>query len=217
MRQKVQLKLCGLRRRQDIDYANEVLPDFVGFVFAKSKRQVTRNEAAELTEFLFPDIKRVGVFVDQPVDFVAELFAAGVIQFAQLHGSEDAVYISDLRHRTRQLGAEAGIIKAVKVRSRDSLAGVESLDCEYLLLDAWPEDGQAAGGNGKTFDWGLIQSLEKPFFLAGGINHDNVRLAMEQVQPFGIDVSSCLETDGYKDYEKIKTFVDLVRGSRTAP
>lgn len=212
MQGEVQLKLCGLRRRQDIIYVNELLPDFVGFVFAESRRRVTREEAAELTGHLHPAIKRVGVFVDQPVDFVAELFAAGVIQYAQLHGAEDEAYISALRSRTGQLGPEAGIIKAIKVRSRDSLTGAGAIDCEYLLLDAWPENGQAEGGNGKTFDWDLIQSLEKPFFLAGGINHDNVRTAMEKVRPFGIDVSSCLETEGYKDYKKMKAFVNLVRG-----
>lgn len=207
----VRIKICGLRRPQDVEYVNAVVPDFVGFVFAQSRRQVTGEEAAQLAHGLNPAVERVGVFVDQPVDFVAGLFDAGVIEYAQLHGEETAEYISDLRRRTKQSGEGIKIIKAVKVRCREDLVGVDDIDCDRLLLDAWPAEGQAAGGNGKPFDWELVQSIKKPFFLAGGITVNNVRMAIEQVQPFGIDVSSSLETDGYKDFDKIKAFMDMVR------
>lgn len=214
MGESVQLKICGLRRAQDIDYVNELMPDFIGFVFAPSKRQLTREQAAVLAENLHPGIKRVGVFVDQPEDFVAELLASGVIQFAQLHGREDAAYIARLRKRTKRFGVDAKIIKAVKVRSKEDLTGVEDIDCEYLLLDAWSDEGQAAGGNGKTFDWTLIHSVGKPFFLAGGIHPGNVGTAIRDVKPFGVDASSCMETDGYKDFQKMKSLVEAVRGEQ---
>lgn len=214
MGQPVQLKICGLRRPQDVDYVNELMPNFIGFVFAPSKRQLTREQAAELAEKLNSGIWRVGVFVDQPEDFVAELLASGVIQFAQLHGREDAACISRLRERTKLLGGDAKIIKAVKVRSKEDLAGVEDIDCEYLLLDAWSDEGQAAGGNGKTFDWSLIHSISKPFFLAGGLHPGNVDTAIRDVRPFGIDASSCMETDGFKDFQKMKDFVKAVRNAQ---
>ena len=212
---KIHLKICGLRRAEDVTYANEVQPDFAGFVFAPSKRQVTREEAAELVEQLDPRIHTVGVFVDQPVDFIAELLAAGVIEYAQLHGSEDAVSIEALRKRTALLGKTAKIIKAVKVGSAADLENVSEIDCEYLLLDAWHKEGEAAGGNGRTFDWSLIKALEKPFFLAGGLTVDNVQRAVRMTSPYGIDASSCMETEGCKDLNKMKAFAQAVRGTET--
>ncbi|MCH5267316.1 MAG: phosphoribosylanthranilate isomerase [Lachnospiraceae bacterium] len=213
MGQSVQLKICGLRRLQDVEYVNELMPDFVGFIFAPSKRQLTKEQAAELAKKIHPNIKRVGVFVNQPVDFAVGLLADGVIQYAQLHGGENAPYISDLRQQAKLHGVDAKIIKAVRVRSQEDLIGVEDIDCEYLLLDAWSEEGQAAGGNGKTFDWSLIRTINKPFFLAGGLHPKNVGTAIRDVQPFGIDASSCMETDGYKDFDKMKEFVEAVRGA----
>ena len=212
---KIHLKICGLRRPEDVAYANEVQPDFAGFVFASSKRQVTREEAAELVEQLDPRIHTVGVFVDQPVDFIAELLAAGVIEYAQLHGSEDAAYIEALRKRTALLGKTARIIKTVKVGSTADLENISEIDCEYLLLDAWPKEGEAAGGNGRTFDWSLIKALEKPFFLAGGLTVDNVQQAVRMTSPYGIDASSCMETEDCKDLNKMKAFAQAVRVTET--
>ena len=212
---KIHLKICGLRRPEDVAYANEVQPDFAGFVFAPSKRQVTREEAAELVEQLDPRIHTVGVFVDQPVDFIAELLAAGVIEYAQLHGSEDAAYIEALRKRTALLGKTAKIIKTVKVGSTADLENISEIDCEYLLLDAWSKEGEAAGGNGRTFEWSLIKALEKPFFLAGGITVDNVQQAVRMTSPYGIDASSCMETEDCKDLNKMKAFAQAVRVTET--
>lgn len=212
---KTHLKICGLRRPEDVTYANEVQPDFAGFVFAPSKRQVTREEAAELVEQLDPRIHTVGVFVDQPVDFIAELLAAGVIEYAQLHGSEDAAYIEALRKRTALLGKTAKIIKTVKVGSTADLENISEIDCEYLLLDAWSKEGEAAGGNGRTFDWSLIKALEKPFFLAGGLTVDNVQQAVRMTSPYGIDASSCMETEDCKDLNKMKAFARAVRVTET--
>ena len=212
---KIHLKICGLRRPEDVAYANEVQPDFAGFVFASSKRQVTREEAAELVEQLDPRIHTVGVFVDQPVDFIAELLAAGVIEYAQLHGSEDAAYIEALRKRTALLGKTAKIIKTVKVGSAADLENISEIDCEYLLLDAWSKEGEAAGGNGHAFDWSLIKVLEKPFFLAGGLTVDNVQQAVRMTSPYGIDASSCMETEDCKDLNKMKAFARAVRVTET--
>ncbi len=190
---KIHLKICGLRRPEDVAYANEVQPDFAGF----------------------PRIHTVGVFVDQPVDFIAELLAAGVIEYAQLHGSEDAAYIEALRKRTALLGKTAKIIKTVKVGSAADLENISEIDCEYLLLDAWSKEGEAAGGNGRTFDWSLIKALEKPFFLAGGLTVDNVQQAVRMTSPYGIDASSCMETEDCKDLNKMKAFAQAVRVTET--
>lgn len=176
---------------------------------------MTREEAAELVEQLDPRIHTVGVFVDQPVDFIAELLAAGVIEYAQLHGSEDAAYIEALRKRTALLGKTAKIIKTVKVGSTADLENISEIDCEYLLLDAWSKEGEAAGGNGRTFEWSLIKALEKPFFLAGGLTVDNVQQAVRMTSPYGIDASSCMETEDCKDLNKMKAFAQAVRVNET--
>ena len=209
------IKICGLRRLEDMEYVNNYKPDYVGFVFAKSKRQVTWELAEKLRNALESNIIRVGVFVNQPVEWVADLVNRDIIQYAQLHGDEDHEYIKELRSiiSNNVIGADysrkTGIIKAVCVKDELDIDRANSYDCDYILLDTFSVECE--GGNGKTFDWSMIKKMNKPFFLAGGINESNVLQAINTVKPYGVDASSGLETDGYKDEGKIKDFVEKIR------
>lgn len=194
------IKICGLRREQDIRYANELMPDYIGFVFLKGKRRyVTFEEAARLRSFLDPAIPAVGVFVNEPAENVIRLLQAGTIQIAQLHGQEDEAYIEELRR-----AGDHCIIRAFAVRSSEDIHRAFAFPADYPLLD----NGK---GTGETFDWSLFQEQEKPFFLAGGLSPENVKEAIECFHPYAVDVSSGVETDGFKDYEKMKAFMDAVR------
>jgi len=209
------IKICGLRRLEDATYVNNFKPDYVGFVFAKSKRQVTKELAEKLKNELDPAIIRVGVFVNQPLDWVADLVNRDIISYVQLHGDEDQKYITKLRSSISNnvIGADrdmkTGIIKAVRVKEELDIDRANSYDCDYILLDTYSVECE--GGNGKTFDWSMIKKMKKPFFLAGGINEMNVLQAIQMVRPYGVDASSGLETDGYKDVGKIRNFVEKIR------
>lgn len=198
------IKICGLSRPADIDFVNEALPDYIGFVFAKSKRQVSEETATNLKEKLKADIKAVGVFVNDDPDKIIRLCNNHIIDIVQLHGDEDYEYITGLR---RQIANP--IIKAARVRCSEDITTTEKLSSDYLLLDAYKE-GQY-GGVGDTFDWTIISKVNKPYFLAGGIHTDNVLRAIELVKPYGIDVSSGVETEGVKDREKIIDLITKVR------
>ena len=185
------VKLCGLSRESDIAAVNKLKPDLVGFVFAKkSKRYVSPEQAAALKSLLAPGILAAGVFVNEPVEAVAELLDHGVIDVAQLHGSEDDAYIARLRALTGK-----PIFRAFKVKSATA---------DLVLLDS-------GAGTGKTFDWSLVQSVQRPYFLAGGLDPDNVADAISALHPYGVDVSSGIETDGVKDESKMAAFVAAAR------
>ena len=194
------IKICGLRREQDIRYANELMPDYIGFVFLKGKmRYVTFEEAAHLRSLLDPAIPAVGVFVNEPVENVIRLLQSGTIQIAQLHGQEDEAYAEELGR-----AGDHCIIRAFAVRSSEDIHRAFAFPADYPLLD----NGK---GTGETFDWSLFEKQEKPFFLAGGLSPENVKEAIECFHPYAVDVSSGVETDGFKDYEKMKAFMDAVR------
>lgn len=194
------IKICGLRKEQDIRYVNELMPDYIGFVFLKGKmRYVTFEDAARLRSLLDPAIPAVGVFVNEPAENVIRLLQAGTIQIAQLHGQEDEAYIEELRR-----AGDHCIIRAFAVRSSEDIHRAFAFPADYPLLD----NGK---GTGETFDWSLFQEQEKPFFLAGGLSPENVKEAIECFHPYAVDVSSGVETDGFKDYEKMKAFMDAVR------
>ena len=191
------IKICGMVRKQDIEYVNEALPDYIGFVFAKSKRQVTPEQARELKTILNPRILAVGVFVDAPISEIACICKAGTIDLVQLHGKEEALYIQELRKKISQ-----PMIKAVSIKPGIQLRD-ENVD--YYLFD------HGKGGTGKAFDWNLIPQTQKPFFLAGGLNAENLRLAARKIGPYAVDLSSGVETDGVKDREKIMEAVRSVK------
>lgn len=197
------IKICGLFRMEDADYVNEALPDFIGFVFAESRRNVSPAQAAAIKRRLDARIKAVGVFVGAAADDAAALVLDGVINIIQLHGGEDAAYIERLRMKTG-----APIVKAVRVQRPEQALAAQNLPCDYLLLDAYHP--QLPGGSGQRFDWATLPKLEKPYFLAGGIDTDNIREALKY-KPYAVDVSSGAETDGLKDREKIIKLVNIVR------
>ena len=194
------IKLCGLSRPCDIQTANELMPEYIGFVFApKSKRYIDPQQAARLKELLSPDIRAVGVFVDEAPDTVTALLNSGVIDIAQLHGSEDEAYIQRLRQRTDQ-----PIIKAFQIKTCHDLAEAEVCTADHILLDS-------GAGTGNVFDWSVLQDVKRPYFLAGGLSPDNVGDAVRLLHPYAVDVSSGIETDGRKDEEKAAAFIAAVR------
>ena len=197
----VKIKICGIRRFEDIDIVNKYKPDYIGFVFADSKRQISHELAAKLKSNLDSDIVSVGVFVDADTDEIVNLFDEGTIEIAQLHGDESDEYIGQLKERTND-GLK--IIKAVEMSEDRNLSYYDNFNVDYLLLDS-------GKGSGKTFDWNLIKSdLKKEFFLAGGISSANVEEAIEKFAPYAIDLSSSLETDGFKDEEKVKEIMEVI-------
>ncbi len=199
----MKIKLCGMFRECDIDFANEAKPDYIGFVleFPKSHRSIDFYTAKRLRARLAPEIKAVGVFVNSPETTCAEYANCGIIDLIQLHGNEDADYISRLRKLTG-----APIIKAAKVRSSDDIRLVQELGADFILLDN-------GTGTGKMFDHSLLDGAEigQPFFLAGGLDPDNLKQAAEAVKPYCVDLSSGVETNKVKDKEKMLVAVKVAR------
>ena len=193
------IKFCGLMRIEDVEFANELLPEFVGFVFyEKSRRHVTIEQAAALKNILYKKISAVGVFVDEKIDTVAEICRRGIIDAVQLHGNEDENYIARLRTLTDKI-----IIKAFKVTSTDDLKLAATCAAYYVLLDG-------GAGDGKVFDWQLLKNFKRKYFLAGGLNVDNVSDAVKILNPYAVDVSSGIETGGVKDFDKMRNFIRAV-------
>ena len=196
------VKLCGLRYPEDIQEANRLHPEYIGLVFAeKSRRFVTREQAENLKKMLDPSITAVGVFVDEIPETVAELLNAGVIDAAQLHGKEDESYIRKLKSLT-----DKPVIKAIRVRDREEAENAEKSSADLILFDA-------GAGDGKTFCWEILDRVKRPYILAGGLTPENVGKAVRKLSPFGVDVSSGIETDGKKDAEKMERFVGAVRNA----
>jgi len=201
------LKICGLSRQKDIETVNDILPDYIGFVFAKSRRQVSDDTAKALKDKLNPSIKAVGIFVNEEIEHIISLCNSLTIDIIQLHGDEDANYMKELRRYTPNK-----IIKAVRVTTSEDITKANDYPCDYLLLDAYHEEQY--GGSGKTFDWSMISPISKPYFLAGGIDSNNILQAQKQCNPYCLDVSSGVETDGYKDANKIIDIVTKIRSVR---
>ena len=197
----VKIKICGIKRLEDVEMVNRYKPDYIGFVFADSKRKVSHDLAKELRNNLDSDIIPVGVFVDSPQDEILKLFDDGIIEIAQLHGSESEQYILDLKKKTN---GELKIINAIEMTQEIDLLEYNDSNSDYLLLDS-------GKGSGKTFDWSLIRKdIKKEFFLAGGLNSENVTQAINEFNPYAIDLSSSLETDGFKDENKRKEIMEVI-------
>ena len=191
------VKLCGLSQSCDIGAVNELQPDYIGFVFApKSTRYISPEKAATLKGLLSPSVKTVGVFVREKPENVARLLENGTIDIAQLHGGESEDYIRQLRGLSGK-----PLIKAFRVDTKEDVKAANICSADYVLLDS----GQ--GGTGKVFDWELLAEINRPYFLAGGLNADNVRNAIDLLHPYAVDVSSGIETDGHKDVDKMAAFM----------
>ena len=198
------VKICGLKRPEDIAVVNELHPDYIGFVFADfSHRYVDKETAVILKSQLDPGIQAVGVFVNEDVHFVAELMNEGIIDIAQLHGSEDNDYIAGLRSLLKD-DAEVKIIRAFNINKISSMEEIEESTADLVLVDS-------GTGSGETFDWSRLAEIKRPYLLAGGLSPDNIAEAVEALHPYGVDVSSGVETDKLKDPEKMRRFVELVR------
>lgn len=194
------IKLCGLSRSCDIEAANELMPDYIGFVFAaKSKRYVSPQKAAELKRLLKPQIKAVGVFVNETPEQIADLLNKGIVDMAQLHGNENEDYIGHLRELTNKR-----IIKAFRMETTNDIKTAEQSTADYILLDS-------GAGTGTVFDWNFIKNIKRPYFLAGGLSLDNVENAIKNLHPYAVDVSSGIETKGLKSKTKMSAFVAAVR------
>ena len=198
------IKICGIKTMADVLAMNEVKPDYAGFVFAQSSRRISEELASELQQQLAPGIVPVGVFVNEDREKILRLCKRKIIEIIQLHGEEDNEYIAFLKNRVQN-----PVIKAARVRSVEDIHRAGTLKSEYLLLDAYHEGEY--GGSGVKFDWSLIPAIEKPFFLAGGINSSNVLDAIQRYQPYGIDVSTGVETEGSKDPVKLRRLAQLIR------
>lgn len=198
------IKICGLTRTEDITMANELKPDYIGFIFAESRRQVSDEQARQLKAMLSKEIPAVGVFVNDRVEHIAALWKEGIIDMIQLHGDEEEAFIDELRRVT-----DCPIIRAIRVRNREDIRqGMESSG-DYILLDTFQKD--VYGGTGKTFDLDLIPEGYRCYFLAGGISDENAADIIHKWHPFALDVSSSVETDGKKDYHKVAEIIRQVR------
>ena len=194
------IKLCGLTRPCDIEYVNELLPEYIGFVFApKSRRYISPEKAEVLREHLDDRITPVGVFVDEKIEVIADLIKRKIIDIVQLHGNESEQYIEDLRRVI-----DCPVIKAFRIESEADIVSANNSSADYVLLDS-------GGGTGKVFDHSLLKDIARPYFLAGGLTPENVETAVKQLKSFAVDVSSSLEIDGFKDKIKMTAFVNAVR------
>ncbi|MDE5582828.1 MAG: phosphoribosylanthranilate isomerase [Ruminococcus sp.] len=193
------IKMCGLRRVEDIKYANILLPDYIGYVFAeKSRRYINAQQAEKFSGMLDKRITPVGVFVNSPVENVIEIVKSGIIKIVQLHGMEDDNYINSLKN-----AVDVEVIKAFIVKSSEDIRSAENSTADCVLLDA-------GMGDGRTFNHGLLENISRPYFLAGGLDTENIADIMK-ISPYAVDVSSGIETDGLKDFAKMKKFIDIIR------
>lgn len=210
------IKLCGMMKPCDIEYANRVKPDFVGFIFANTRRKISAAQAKQFREALDAEIPAVGVFVNEDISGITSLVQNGCIDLIQLHGEEDADYIRRLREV-----CDVPVIKAVKVQTVEQIRQAAALPVDYLLLDTYRKG--VLGGTGEAFDWELLREAKaaagdtaegelfgKPYFLAGGLHAGNLREAAA-LGSYGLDVSSGIETDGSKDFTKMVEVMELVR------
>ena len=207
------VKMCGISKVETIPAVVDAKPDYMGLVFAPSKRQVTVEQAKTLVEELHKQyavrynsetIKTVGVFVNETVENLLKIAEEVKLDVIQLHGDEDESFIQILKEQSN-----VEVWKAVQVRSAaDAEKWIDS-SADMLLFDAYHKDER--GGTGEVFDWSSLDEFERPFMLAGGIDSTNVARAIRTVRPYGIDISSGIETNGVKDDEKIKAFTNIVR------
>ena len=208
------IKICGLRRPEDIEAANATKPDAVGFILSKGyRRSVSMSKAHELIEKLDPAIAHVGVFVDEPIERVARFthaydfdgYDAPRHVMVQLHGHEDNDYIAQLRHAMAYPGWWGiSIIQAFVVRTAQDVDRACQSVADYILLDG-------GAGSGEAFDWSLLEGVSRPYFLAGGLGSHNLAEAVERLHPYAVDMSSGVETDGWKDRDKMRAAVTAVR------
>lgn len=213
------IKLCGLKEQAEIELVNELKPDKVGFMlYQRSKRYCPLKQLRLCRQKLDPGIAAVGVAVDAPPFDLVDLVAKGLVSELQLHGHEDAYYVKYLRTVLQSLGYSVPLAQAFAIKTDADLKRALASSADVLLLDA------VGGGSGQSFDWSLLTAElrgalnKRPWFLAGGLNPENVAQAVVSLQPYGVDVSSGLETppgSGHKDLTKMRAFCAAVRAADT--
>lgn len=201
-----ELKICGLSRLEDVIAVNRHGADYAGFVFfKKSKRYVDPYKAGELIELLRSDIKPVGVFMDEPLDSVISTARISAVEVIQLHGHESEEYVEYVKRTL-----DRPVIKAFKADEEGALEKALHSSADYVMIDS-------GAGSGKKFDWSILKDFKRDYFLAGGLDPDSVEEAIRMLEPYAVDVSSGVETDGIKDEKKIESFIKAVKhGGRYA-
>jgi len=194
------IKICGLTQPWDIDAVNIAKPDYIGFVFADSRLQINPFQAENLKKRLSPDITPVGVFVNETIDNIISIIRRDIIHVVQLHGDETENYIETLKSLT-----DKPVIKAVSVLKAGDVQKWLGTCADYILLD------NKGGASGQPFDWNLIGEVNRKFFLAGGLNTQNIQSAIERLNPYGVDISTGVETNGAKDKEKVIAIIRRIR------
>lgn len=199
----IKIKICGLTRGIDVEYVNKLRPEYAGFVFAKSRRKLSIDTALKLRQKLNKDIKAVGIFVNEDIEIVQEIAKKVKLDVLQFHGEEDIEYTKNFKNFE--------VWKAIPIKNKDDISNIYKYKNIRLLLDS-KVDG-IKGGSGKSFDWNILKghNLEDKIILAGGLNCENVQDAIKTIHPFAVDVSSGIEVNGFKDFNKMKKFIDKVR------
>lgn len=191
------IKICGIRREEDIRYVNELRPDYIGFIFASGrKRYIEPSQAKILKNMLHPEIQAVGVFVNESPEKILSVANDGIIDIIQLHGTESDDTVAYLKEKSGK-----PVIKAFRIEKSEDVLNAAASCADYILLD------NGIGGTGEVFNWDLIKNVGREFFLAGGLTAENIDEAISKCNPYTVDISSGVETDGVKDYNKIKEFI----------
>lgn len=204
----MKIKFCGIRRKEDVQYINELEPDYMGMILTSGfRRSVGIEQAKELVDECNPKVKKVGVFVNQSIEEVLNISTKLSLDVIQLHGEENLEYIEKISDK-----AKCQIWKAVRVKCADEIRVADTFPVDLLVLEGYVTG--EVGGTGVEADWELIAKNppRKPFLLAGGLTPQNVEGVSKIVKPFGVDVSSGIETDGIKDFNKMKEIIIKIRG-----
>ena len=199
---KTKIKICGLKRIEDVISVNVAEPDYCGFIFnvSGSRRSIGAEQLNILVDMLNPEIVPIGVFVNEKTDVILRIVRESGIRMVQLHGQENGEII-----HTIQSKAQVPVIKAVSVRSKEDVRSAVLSPADYLLFDC------GEGGTGQTFDWNLLEDIPRPYFMAGGIGTHNMEEVLRRFSPFALDVNSRVETDRQKDGKKILAAVRMLR------
>ena len=218
-RYEVKIKFCGITQEDTVPVLLDTQPDYVGFVFAQSKRQVTREQARSIANSLQNTLQDatndkptsyVGVFVNETISTIVEIAKTVPLSVVQLHGDESVDYIETLRNQLQEQELEScQIWKAIQVQSKEDIVPWKQVPIDGLVVDSYSKEER--GGTGKTIDWSLLEDVQVPFYLAGGIGLHNVARAIRRLQPYGLDMSSSLETNGQKDAKKMRTMSHIIK------
>lgn len=197
----MKIKICGIKNENEAKIINECMPDIAGFVFASGKRQIDINKAKILKKIINPEIETAGIFVEQNEDEILKIYNEKVIDIIQLHGDYDEQTIKNLKEKT-----DAKIIKVIRVK--EGFYKIETL-ADFILFDAYSKDKY--GGLNKTFDWNIKIISNVPYFVAGGINENNIVEMVKKLTPYGVDISSGVEVDGFKTKEKVFNIIKIIK------